>query len=101
MASACVPHQVAPVPGPKGGRESFKEYFEVVKKELVESAPGIKQRLNADVKYLAYPVRRNQSPGERADDEARLQGGADRGARKSPFFVSPYRVNRFHDLRHV
>ncbi len=35
--------------------ESFREYFEAIRKELTESARIIKQRVNSDVKYLAYP----------------------------------------------
>ena len=36
-------------------QESFREYFEALKKELTESAEIIRKRLNKKVKYLAYP----------------------------------------------
>lgn len=36
-------------------KESFKDYYDAVDRELTESARIIKEKLNKDVKYLAYP----------------------------------------------
>lgn len=37
------------------GGESYRDYVEAVKKELIESARIIRKNLNSDVKYVAYP----------------------------------------------
>lgn len=39
----------------RSGSESYKEYFEALKRELGESTRIIKRNLNIDVKYVAYP----------------------------------------------
>ena len=39
----------------KKGSESFREYFESLKKEMTVSADLLSRRLNKKVKYLAYP----------------------------------------------
>lgn len=36
-------------------KESFKDYYDAVDRELTESARVIKEKLNKDVKYMAYP----------------------------------------------
>lgn len=78
----------------KVGRESFREYFEAVKKELVESSRLIKQRLNSDVKYLAYPYGETNHLVSALLMKLGYRGGLTVERGSSPFFVSPYRVNR-------
>ena len=41
--------------GRKERKESFRDYFENVRKEIVESAKIIRKHTGRDVKYLAYP----------------------------------------------
>jgi peptidoglycan/xylan/chitin deacetylase (PgdA/CDA1 family) len=76
------------------GHESFKEYFEAVKKDLVESTRLIKQRLNSDVKYLAYPYGETNHLVIALLMKLGYRGAftVERGS--SPFFTPPYRINR-------
>lgn len=75
-------------------RESFKEYFEAIERELSESARTIKAKVGKDIKYLAYP---DGETNHLVIELVRKDGylGAltvKRGG--NPFFVSNYRINR-------
>lgn len=76
------------------GKENFQEYFEAVRKELVDSAKIIRERTGSDVKYLAYPYG-DTSPLLIALLVKLGYRGAftvDRGS--NPFFIHPYQINR-------
>lgn len=75
-------------------QESFWEYFESVKKELIESAEIIKKRLNKEVKYLAYPYGETNSLIIALLKKLGYRGAfmVDRGG--NPFFIDNYRINR-------
>jgi len=74
--------------------ESFRDYFEVTKKELAESAALIKKRLHHEVKYLAYPFGDTNSLVIALLEKLGYQGAltVERGG--NPFFVHPFRINR-------
>jgi peptidoglycan/xylan/chitin deacetylase (PgdA/CDA1 family) len=76
------------------GRETFKEYFETLLKDLTESTRIIKQRMNSDVKYLAYPYGETNHLVIALLMKLGYRGAftVERGG--NPFFVHPYRVNR-------
>jgi peptidoglycan/xylan/chitin deacetylase (PgdA/CDA1 family) len=78
----------------KEGNESFREYFEAVKKELVESSRIITQHLGTEVRYLAYPYGDTNNVVIALLIKLGYRGAltVDRGS--NPFFVHPYRVNR-------
>ncbi|MBN2255581.1 MAG: polysaccharide deacetylase family protein [Deltaproteobacteria bacterium] len=80
--------------GNKEKEESFETYFRNLKEELEVSEDTIRKRLGKKVRYLAYPYG-NTNPLVIALLRKRGYRGAftvDRGS--SPFFVSPYRINR-------
>ena len=75
-------------------KESFKEYFDAIERELSESAKIIKAKVGKDIKYLAYP---DGETNHLVIELVRKDGylGAftvKRGG--NPFFVSNYRINR-------
>ena len=74
--------------------ESFRGYFETIKKELAESAALIKKRLDKEVKYLAYPFGDTNPLVIALLTKLGYQGAftVERGS--NPFFVHPYRINR-------
>jgi len=78
----------------RNGQESFREYFESVKKELIESAEIIRKRLNKDVRYLAYPFGDTNPMVIVLLMKLGYRGAftVERGS--NPFFVHPYRINR-------
>ena len=76
------------------GRETFKEYFEAVHKDLSESARIIKQRVNVDVKYLAYPYGETNHLVIALLMKLGYRGAFTVTRGGNPFFVQPYRVNR-------
>jgi peptidoglycan/xylan/chitin deacetylase (PgdA/CDA1 family) len=78
----------------RNGQESFREYFESVKKELIESAEIIRKRLNKDVRYLAYPFGDTNPMVIVLLMKLGYWGAftVERGS--NPFFVHPYRINR-------
>jgi peptidoglycan/xylan/chitin deacetylase (PgdA/CDA1 family) len=78
----------------RAGQESFREYFEILKKELAESAEMIRKRLKKEVRYLAYPYG-DTNPLIIAFLKKLGYRGAFTVERSSnPFFVHPYRINR-------
>jgi peptidoglycan/xylan/chitin deacetylase (PgdA/CDA1 family) len=75
-------------------RESFKEYFGAIEKEISESKRIIKKKLNKDVKYLAYPHSETNHLIIELIKKHGYQAAftASRGA--NPFFIHNYRINR-------
>lgn len=78
----------------RNGRESFREYFEAVKKELVESAEIFRKRLNKEVKYLAYPYGDTNHLIIALLTKLGYRGALTVEKGSNPFFVHPYRINR-------
>ena len=76
------------------GQESFREYFEAVKKELTESAEIIRKRLNKDVKYLAYPYGETNPIIIALLMKLGYRGAFTVESGGNPFFAHPYRINR-------
>jgi peptidoglycan/xylan/chitin deacetylase (PgdA/CDA1 family) len=78
----------------KVGQESFREYFEAIKKELDESERIIKKHLNTDIKYLAYPYGETNNLVIALLEKLGYEGAftVERGS--NPFFVDHYRINR-------
>jgi peptidoglycan/xylan/chitin deacetylase (PgdA/CDA1 family) len=78
----------------RAGQESFREYFETLKKELGDSAETIRKRLNREVRYLAYPYGDTNPLVIAFLKKAGYRGAftVERGS--NPFFVHPYRINR-------
>src|SRR4030042_2275037 len=76
------------------GQESFREYFEAVKKELTESAEIIRKRLNKDVKYLAYPYGETNPLIIALLMKLGYRGALTVDRDSNPFFIHPYRINR-------
>jgi peptidoglycan/xylan/chitin deacetylase (PgdA/CDA1 family) len=78
----------------RGSHESFREYFEAVKKELTESAQVIKRRLNTEPKYLAYPYGDTNHLVVALLVKLGYRGAFTVEREGNPFFVHPYRINR-------
>jgi peptidoglycan/xylan/chitin deacetylase (PgdA/CDA1 family) len=74
--------------------ETFGEYFETVKVELIESSKIIKQQLNKDVKYLAYPFGDTNSLLIATLGKLGFQGALTVVRAGNPFFADNYRVGR-------
>ena len=75
-------------------KESFKEYFEAIEKELSACEAMIKKKVNKEVKYLAYPYG-DTNPLVIELLKKHGYGGAftiKRGG--NPFFIHNYRLNR-------
>ena len=75
-------------------KESFKEYFETVEKELSECAVMIKKRLNKEVKYLAYPYGDTNHLIIELIKKYGYRGALTVKRGGNPFFIHNYRVNR-------
>jgi len=78
----------------RDGQESFREYFEAVKKELTESAEILRKRLNKDVKYLAYPYGETNPLIIALLMKLGYRGAFTVERDSNPFFINPYRINR-------
>lgn len=78
----------------RNGQESFKEYFEALKKEVTESADILRKRLNKDIKYLAYPYGETNPLVIALLMKLGYRGALTVDRESNPFFVHPYRVNR-------
>jgi len=74
--------------------ETFGEYFETVKVELIESSKIIKQQLNKDVKYLAYPFGDTNSLLIATLGKLGFQGALTVVRAGNPFFADDFRVGR-------
>ncbi len=78
----------------RNGQESFQEYFEAIKRELVESAEMIRKRLKRDVKYLAYPYGATNDLVIALLKKLGYRGAFTVERDSNPFFVHPYQINR-------
>lgn len=76
------------------GQESFRDYFEAVKKELTESAEIFRNRLNKNVKYLAYPYGETNPLIIALLMKLGYRGALTVDRDSNPFFIHPYRINR-------
>lgn len=76
------------------GAENYREYFEAVKKEIVESARTIKKNLGIDVKYLAYPYGDTNHLVVALLDKLQYRGGLTVERASAPAFSNRFRVNR-------
>ncbi len=76
------------------GEETFHEYFEAVKAELVESARIIKKQINKDVKYLAYPFGDTNSLLIKMVEKLGFRGAVTVVRAGNPFFADDFRVGR-------
>jgi len=74
--------------------ESFQEYFEAIRAELVESARIIKRQTNKDVKYLAYPFGDTNSLVIAMAGRLGFQGAVTVVRAGNPFFADDFRVGR-------
>ena len=84
-------HRKLTAPAPK---ESFKEYFEAIEKELLDAAKTIKIQTNRDVHYLAYPFGDINHLGIALLKKHGYRGGLTVTRAGNAFFVNNYRVNR-------
>ena len=78
----------------RNDQESFREYFEAIKKELTESSQIIQKRLHKDVKYLAYPYGETNHLVIAFLRKLGYRGAFTVARGGNPFFVHPYRINR-------
>jgi len=78
----------------RNGQESFREYFEAIKKELADSAEMIRKRLNKEVKYLAYPYGDTNPLVIALLTKLGYRGAFTVERESNPFFIHSYRINR-------
>lgn len=78
----------------KSQEESFKEYFEAVERELTLSRTTIKQKLDVEVKYLAYPYGETNSLVIALLKKLGYKGAFTTKSKSNSFFVNPYRISR-------
>ena len=75
-------------------KESFKEYFEAVEKELSESGKVIRTKAGREIKYLAYPDGETNHLVIELVKKEGYQGAFTVKRGGNPFFVHNYRINR-------
>ena len=75
-------------------KESFKEYFEAIEKELLDAARLIKTKTDRDVRYLAYPFGDTNHLVIALLKKQGYRGGLNVKRDGNAFFVNNYRVNR-------
>jgi len=75
-------------------KESFREYFEALEKELSTCETMIKKRLNKEVKYIAYPYGETNHLIVGLLKKRGYRGGFTIKRGGNPFFVNNFRVNR-------
>ena len=88
----------------KDYQESFRDYFDILKKELMDSSGIIKKHLNKDVKYLAYPYGDTNHLVVALLRKLGYRGALTVERGSNPFFIHNYRIKRSmiygnHDLR--
>lgn len=78
----------------RSSRESFNEYFESLKKEIVDSPRIIQKHLKKEVRYLAYPFGDTNHVVVSIVAKAGYRGAltVERGG--NPFFAPAFRVDR-------
>jgi peptidoglycan/xylan/chitin deacetylase (PgdA/CDA1 family) len=75
-------------------KESFKEYFGAIEKELSASETMIKKKLNKEVKYLAYPYGDTNPLVIELLKKHGYRGAFTIKRGGNPFFIHNYRLNR-------
>jgi peptidoglycan/xylan/chitin deacetylase (PgdA/CDA1 family) len=75
-------------------KESFKEYFEAIEKELLDAAKAIKMRTQKEVRYIAYPFGDINHLGVALLKKHGYRGGLTVARSSNAFYVNNYRVNR-------
>jgi peptidoglycan/xylan/chitin deacetylase (PgdA/CDA1 family) len=75
-------------------KESFKEYFEAIEKELLDAAKAIKMRTQREVRYIAYPFGDINHLGVALLQKQGFRGGFTVVRSSNAFYVNNYRVNR-------
>jgi peptidoglycan/xylan/chitin deacetylase (PgdA/CDA1 family) len=75
-------------------KESFKDYYDAVDRELTESARTIKEKLNKDVKYIAYPYGATNHLVISLLKKYGFRGGFSIKRGGNPFFSNNYALNR-------
>jgi peptidoglycan/xylan/chitin deacetylase (PgdA/CDA1 family) len=74
--------------------ESFKDYFENLEKELSGCKQTIKEEMNLEVKYLAYPYGDTTPLVIELAKKIGYRGALTTKRGSNPFFIHNYRVNR-------
>ena len=77
-----------------GKKESFKDYFDNIEKELSGSREIIRKKLNLDVKYLAYPYGDTSPLVVQMAKKLGYRGALTIKRGGNPFYIHNYRVNR-------
>jgi peptidoglycan/xylan/chitin deacetylase (PgdA/CDA1 family) len=75
-------------------KESFKDYFENLEKELSACKETIKKKLSREVKYLAYPYGHTNPLVIEMAKKLGYRGAFTIKRGGNPFFIHNYRVNR-------
>lgn len=75
-------------------KESFKEYFYAVEKEILQSSNIIKKNINRDCRYLAYPYGNSSNVVVAILKRNGFRGAFTVRRGSSPFFINNYMVNR-------
>lgn len=80
--------------GRKKRKESFRDYFEAVRKEIVESSKIIRKYTGREVKYLAYPYGDTNALVEAMTRQEGYRLAFTVERESVPFFSNDYRVSR-------
>ncbi len=75
-------------------KETFKQYFEEIEKELSASAGIIKAKVGKDIKYLAYPDGETNHLVIELVKKYGYRGAFTVKRGGNPFFIHDYRINR-------
>lgn len=75
-------------------KESFKDYYDTVDRELTESSRVIKEKLNKEVKYLAYPYGATNHLVISLLKKYGFRGAFTIKRGGNPFFSNNYTLNR-------
>lgn len=75
-------------------KESFKDYFDAIEKEIVQSSDIIKKNTGRDCRYLAYPYGSSNNMVVAILKRTGFRGAFTVRRGSSPFFINNYMVNR-------
>lgn len=75
-------------------KESFKEYFDTVEKEIIQSKEIIKSNTGRDCRYLAYPFGNSNNMVIAILKRNGFRGAFTVRRGSNPFFINNYIVNR-------
>jgi len=75
-------------------KESFRDYFHNLERELSECKETVRRKLNLDVKYLAYPYGDTTPLVIEMAKKLGYRGAFTSKRGGNPFFIHNYRVNR-------